>query len=65
VKLTDYGSAVILTPGIVIPGNPEASQLVLRIEGRAGTRMPFGRNQLNQNQITGIRTWIAEGAKNN
>jgi Planctomycete cytochrome C len=65
VRLTDYGEAVIATPGVVIPGNPDASELVLRIEGRSGARMPFGRNPLNQNQITGIRTWIAEGAKNN
>jgi hypothetical protein len=65
VRLTDYGEAVIATPGVVIPGNPDASELVLRIEGKSGARMPFGRNPLNQNQITGIRTWIAEGAKNN
>ena len=38
---------------------------VLRIEGRLGARMPLNQNPLNQNQITGIRAWIGEGALNN
>jgi hypothetical protein len=39
--------------------------LVLRIQGSVGARMPPGQYPLNQNQIDGIRTWIAEGAKDN
>lgn len=50
---------------VVVPGSPENSTLVFRIEGRVGQRMPLNRNPLNQNQINGIRAWIAEGARNN
>lgn len=50
---------------VVNPGSPDNSELVLRIEGRSGQRMPIGMNPLNQNQITGIRKWISEGARNN
>ncbi len=64
-KLTTYDNAVRMLPGIVVPGNPDGSVLVLRIQGSIGPRMPPGANGLNQNQINGIRTWIAEGAKNN
>ncbi len=63
--LTTYG-ALMSIPGIVVPGDPENSQLVWRIEGRpGGNRMPLNMNPLNQNQINGIRMWIAEGALNN
>jgi hypothetical protein len=64
-KLTAYGEVVLTIPGIVVSGQPDQSTLVFRIEGRVGQRMPPGNNPLNQNQINGIRTWIAEGAKNN
>jgi hypothetical protein len=51
---------------VVIAGSPETSVLVFRIEGRTGQRMPPNTtNPLNQNQINGIRTWIAEGARRN
>jgi mono/diheme cytochrome c family protein len=63
-KLTGWGNTVIMTPGVVISGKPDASTLVLRIQGSGGIMPPFG-NRLNQNQINGIRTWIVEGAKNN
>jgi len=49
----------------VIMGKPDESILVLRIEGRLLSRMPLNRPALTQNQINGIRTWIAEGALNN
>jgi hypothetical protein len=64
-RLTDYGKAVLEIPGVVVPGSPDQSTLVLRIEGRIGQRMPLNRNPLNQNQISGIRKWIEEGAQNN
>lgn len=63
-KLTDYGN-LILFSGVVVQFEPDQSTLVLRIEGRAGARMPLNRNPLNANQITGIRKWILEGARNN
>ncbi|MBU2445837.1 MAG: hypothetical protein KJ666_09760 [Bacteroidetes bacterium] len=51
---------------IVFPGNPDASKLVLAIEGRTTNPMPPpGRWPLIKNQITSIRTWVKEGAKNN
>jgi hypothetical protein len=62
--LTSWASTVVTTPGVVVPGDPQSSTLVLRIEGRLPVMPPSG-NPLNENQITGIRTWIAEGAKNN
>lgn len=64
-KLTSYGNTVFGVLGVVVQGSPDQSTLVLRIEGRLGQRMPLNRNALNQNQINGIRTWIAEGAQNN
>jgi len=64
VILTSYGEAMLVA-GVIVPGKPDASTLVLRIQGSVGARMPPGAYPLNQNQINGIRTWIAEGAKNN
>jgi hypothetical protein len=63
--LTTYDQAVLALPGVVVAGKPDASTLVLRIQGSVGARMPPGNYPLNQNQINGIRTWIVEGAKNN
>lgn len=51
----------------VIPGDPENSYLVRKIEGRNinGVRMPSGGSPLTQQQINTIRAWIAAGAPNN
>jgi len=50
----------------VFPGNPDVSLLVLSVEGRSQYPMPPpGRPPLTQKQIKAIRTWVAEGAKNN
>jgi hypothetical protein len=51
--------------GIVVPTEPDASILVMRIEGDLTPRMPLNRTPLNANQIAGIRRWILEGAQNN
>jgi hypothetical protein len=66
-SLTSYYNTVFAVPGIVVIKDPQNSILVMKIEGRgpAGNRMPPGPYPLNQNQINGIRTWIAEGAQNN
>ncbi len=65
-SLTTWGNTVIGSPtGTVVTGKPDASTLVLRIEGAVGARMPPTPNPLNQNQINGIRIWIIEGAKAN
>ena len=64
-RLDSYQGTLFSVPGVVIPQLPDQSELVLRIEGRIGQRMPLNRNPLNQNQIQGIRKWILEGARNN
>jgi len=58
-------NTVFRTPGVVIPGRPDLSTLVFRIEGTSGVRMPPTGQPLNQNQINGIRAWIFEGAADN
>lgn len=52
-------------PGIIVPGDPDGSVLVQRIEGKIQPRMPYNRPPLSDNQIRGIRQWILEGAQNN
>lgn len=54
-------------PGIIVPFDPNGSILILAIEGRAANsrRMPLNSDTLTANQSKGLRTWIAEGARNN
>lgn len=48
----------------VIPGNPDASEVVRRIEGRALPRMPFdGPPWLTDDEIELVRRWIEGGAR--
>lgn len=49
----------------VIPGNPNASPVILRIRGQVEPRMPFGGPYLSDDQINLIAAWIAQGAQNN
>ena len=52
----------------VIPGDPNGSYLVHKLEGRsdiAGSRMPFGGPFLAETDMNVIRTWITQGAPNN
>ena len=52
----------------VIPGDPENSYLIHKLEGRstiAGVRMPLGGPFLESGQILVIRRWIETGAPNN
>ncbi|NIV17739.1 MAG: hypothetical protein GWN47_04860, partial [Woeseiaceae bacterium] len=48
----------------VVPGDPNASYLVEKLEGPGdtGQQMPPG-GQLPQDQLSAIRTWIANGAQ--
>ena len=58
----------VLQPGVVDPFNVETSRLIWRIEGLGVDIMPpIGAvvRPLTLNQFEGIKTWIAEGAKNN
>jgi len=47
---------------VVIPGNPEASELYRRITGRSQPAMPLGGPPLSPEEIERIRRWIAAGA---
>ncbi len=64
------GVASIQRAGLsrVSPNNPDDSYLVRKIEGGpdiGGSRMPFGRSALSQDQIDLIREWIENGAEEN
>ena len=64
------GAASSGKPGAirVIPGDPENSYLIHKLEGRAdiaGTRMPRGNSFLTEGQILVIKRWIQLGAPNN
>jgi hypothetical protein len=56
-------------PGLrrIRPGDPDASYLLQKIEGRAavGGRMPLNRTPLSQDMITVVRQWITLGAPRN
>jgi hypothetical protein len=64
------GTSSVEKPGVlrVAPGDPEASYLVHKLEGRAdivGVRMPRGNGPfLTEGQISIIRRWIELGARN-
>ena len=49
----------------VKPFNSDSSYLYLKITGAAGTRMPLNKQALGQAQISTIKGWIDQGAKNN
>lgn len=51
----------------VVPFDPDASYVIHKIEGTGicGMRMPRGRAPLSAGDIATIRTWIAEGARDN
>jgi hypothetical protein len=67
-QLVNAGSA--RKPGAtrVIPGDPENSYIVHKIEGRTGivgTRMPLNGPYLSDGQIRIIKRWIETGAPRN
>jgi len=48
----------------VVPGRPEASELLRRIKGQARPRMPLdGPSYLSADDIQLIETWIVQGAR--
>jgi hypothetical protein len=51
----------------VIPGDADGSYVVMKVEGRAavGDRMPLGGIPLDNIDLTNLKNWINEGAKNN
>ena len=62
--LVDIASVEVPTLARVSPGDPDASDLVHKIEGRAavGARMPLGGPSLAQTSIDDVRQWISTGA---
>jgi uncharacterized membrane protein len=58
-------TALLAPPGLVIAGDANHSTLVQHLEGSLSPMPPHNFPQLTQNQITGIKTWINEGAKDN
>jgi len=50
---------------VVVPGQPDQSQLYLRITGKATPAMPLNSPPLTQAEIDSIQKWIAEGAPKN
>ncbi|MCL5030114.1 MAG: hypothetical protein M1480_13965 [Bacteroidetes bacterium] len=68
VNLTTW-SYTTADPSVVFPGNPDNSSLVWCVQGRAGVSpmppldSPY--KPLTANQVSGVITWIKEGAKNN
>lgn len=51
----------------VIPGNANASYIVIKVEGRAttGVQMPKDGTPLDNIDLTNLKNWINLGAKNN
>ncbi|RMH12875.1 MAG: hypothetical protein D6701_13015 [Gemmatimonadetes bacterium] len=51
----------------VLPGDPQNSYIVIKLEGRqsVGSRMPLGQAPLDNIDLTNIRNWISSGAPNN
>ncbi|WP_219724462.1 c-type cytochrome domain-containing protein [Halomonas urumqiensis] len=47
----------------VVPGHPEASELMRRIRGQARPRMPLDAPPLSDDEIQLVETWIREGAR--
>lgn len=62
--LVDVASVQVASLKRVAPGDPDASYLVHKIEGRAavGARMPLGGPPLPQTSIDNVRQWISVGA---
>lgn len=50
---------------VVVPGNPNSSIIIRRLEGSITPQMPFGGAPLSVSDIQKIRDWIEEGALDN
>lgn len=63
--LVNAPSAEVSALSRVLPGDPDNSYLIQKLEGRAavGARMPLNGSPLPQATIDVIRQWIAEGAQ--
>jgi hypothetical protein len=63
VNVTSAASGEVL----VIPSNADDSYLVKKLEGRqsVGARMPLGGSSLDNIDLSNVKNWINQGAKNN
>lgn len=57
--------STLMAADVLIPGDAQNSQIVMRLDGRENPRMPYGRLPLSDSLIQLIRMWIDEGALNN
>ena len=64
-RLTSYADTISTADRVrIVPGSPEASELLRRIRGQALPRMPFdGPPFLTDDEIALIAQWIADGAR--
>jgi len=60
-NLTSYES--LMASNTIVAGNPDASRIVLYIEGKMQPRMPKNRQAMPTKDIQLVRAWIAAGAK--
>jgi hypothetical protein len=50
---------------MIAPGEPQMSNLMVLLDGKAKIRMPHGKRPLSTCDRDMIRTWILQGAENN
>jgi hypothetical protein len=69
---TSYANLVNITAtqsasARVIPGDANSSYLIVKVEGRqtVGNRMPPSGSALDNIDLTNLKNWINQGAKNN
>lgn len=63
VRLTTH-SSFFESPGLIIPTKPDQSKLILIIESKLPHPLTF-QDRITAAQQRGMRTWVAEGAKDN
>lgn len=64
-RLTSYRATLASHDRVrVVPGRPEASELIRRIRGQARPRMPLNGPYLSDEEIQLIEAWVAQGARN-
>jgi mono/diheme cytochrome c family protein len=64
-RLTSYAEAIsAVDRARIVPGNPEASEIVRRVRGQSLPRMPFdGPPFLSDEEIGRVTDWIKKGAR--
>ncbi len=62
-RLDSYAAALAGSQwgAVLVPGNPDASELMLRLRGDSAPRMPFLGPPLPQDEIDVIERWIVAG----